>query len=75
VIRALLQAGADPTIADDNGITPMAIAKQMLAAILSTPAEYRERMVGRFSVEARRECAAMLEVSFGLPLAPALLIG
>jgi ankyrin repeat protein len=28
IVRALLESGADPTIADDKGTTPMAIAKQ-----------------------------------------------
>jgi ankyrin repeat protein len=28
VVRALLESGADPTIADKDGTTPMAIAKQ-----------------------------------------------
>jgi ankyrin repeat protein len=28
VVRALLESGADPTIADNDGTTPMAIAKQ-----------------------------------------------
>jgi ankyrin repeat protein len=49
--RALLESGADPTIADDNGTTPTAIAK---AAI---PPHFRG-----VTAEGRRECVAALEV-------------
>jgi uncharacterized protein len=49
VARALLENGADPTIADNDGITPMAIATQ--------PPD-RDRI----TVEGRRECVAALEV-------------
>jgi hypothetical protein len=52
--RALLQSGADPTITDKSGSTPLAIAKQ---------APDRDCI----SVEARRECVAALEVSICLP--------
>jgi ankyrin repeat protein len=50
VARALLQSGADPTIANNDGITPMATATQ--------PPDHG----GRISVEGRRECVAALEV-------------
>jgi hypothetical protein len=49
VARALLENGADPTIANNDSITPMAIATQ--------PPGH-----GRISVEGRRECVAALEV-------------
>jgi hypothetical protein len=49
VARALLESGADPTIAHNDGTTPMAIAKQ--------PPPYP-----RISAEGRRECVAALEV-------------
>jgi ankyrin repeat protein len=48
VVRALLESGADPTIAITNGSTPMAIAKQHPPAYISA--------------EGRRECVAALEV-------------
>jgi uncharacterized protein len=61
VVRALLESGADPTIADDDGMTPMAIAKQ-------DPDD------DDISAESRRECVAELEVrSPPPPSAPALL--
>jgi uncharacterized protein len=50
VVRALLEGGADPTIADNDGTTPMAIAKQ-------------DPPYGSISAEGRRECVAALEVS------------
>jgi ankyrin repeat protein len=56
VARALLEGGADPTIADSEGITPTAIAKQQAPF--------------RAYVEGRRECVAALEVSLPLPLLP-----
>jgi ankyrin repeat protein len=56
VARALLENGADPTIADSEGITPTAIAKQQ--------APFREY------VEGRRECVAALKVRPLLPLLP-----
>jgi uncharacterized protein len=48
-VRALLEGGADPTIADNNGITPVAVAKQ-----------HPHR--GDISAEGRRECVEALEV-------------
>jgi uncharacterized protein len=53
VVRALLQSGADPTIARFDGITPMAIAKE-------------DR---RFTSAGRRECVAALEVRLCQPSA------
>jgi ankyrin repeat protein len=52
-VRALLESGADPQIADKYGTTPMAIAKQT-----PTDAEIRSEV----SAEGRRECVAALEV-------------
>jgi ankyrin repeat protein len=52
VARALLEGGADPTIADIECTTPMAIAK--------TYPEWWERH--SVSIEGRRECVAALEV-------------
>jgi hypothetical protein len=49
--RLLLERGADPTIADNDGITPMAIAKKP------------PPLFHRATIEARRECVAALEVS------------
>jgi ankyrin repeat protein len=51
VARALLWSGADPAIADRLGDTPMTTAKQ----------DPDEKGI---SVEGRRECVAVLEVSF-----------
>jgi ankyrin repeat protein len=51
VVRALLEGGADPTIANNSGITPMAIAKRT-----------RSRPYG-VTAEARRECVAALQVA------------
>jgi hypothetical protein len=53
VARALLEGGADPTIPNKNGITPMAIAKQDVPH-------------PRISAEGCRECVAALEVRFRL---------
>jgi hypothetical protein len=50
VVRALLENGADTTIANNDGITPMAIAKK------TAP------LPEGVTVEARRECVAALEV-------------
>jgi hypothetical protein len=61
-VRALLESGADHTIANNNGITPMAIAKQDPLPPLP---DYLELTI---SAEGRRECVAALEVSFCLPL-------
>jgi ankyrin repeat protein len=63
VVRALLESGADPTIASNDGTTPTAIAKQ-------------EPIDDDTSAEGRRECVAVLEVRHGLlqsppPLTPA----
>jgi ankyrin repeat protein len=53
IARALLESGADPTIAHNDGTTPMAYAKQ-------DPDPYRDDI----SAEGRRECVVALEVSF-----------
>jgi uncharacterized protein len=58
VVRALLAAGADPTIPGSQGLTPMAVAK--------LDAHYPEGA----TAEGRRECAAALEVR-SLPLSSA----
>jgi uncharacterized protein len=47
--RMLLASGADPTIAADDGTTPMAVAK-------------RDLDIGHVTAEGRRECVAALEV-------------
>jgi ankyrin repeat protein len=49
VARALLQSGADPTIADNDGLTPVAIAKRV-------PDTYD------ISADGRRTCVAALKV-------------
>jgi hypothetical protein len=49
VVRALLESGADSTIADNHGITPTAVAKQVPLPRWVT-------------AEGRRECVAALEV-------------
>jgi uncharacterized protein len=59
VVRALLGGGADPTIPDAHGITPMAAAKH---ASLPTGV----------TAEGRRECVAALEVSLRLPISRAV---
>jgi ankyrin repeat protein len=59
IVRALLQSGADPTIANNDGTTPMAIAKK-------TPPPAGVSALGR------RECVAALEVRSCLPLPPSL---
>jgi ankyrin repeat protein len=51
IVRVLLDSGADPTIADNDGTTPMAIAKQ-------DPPPHR----GDIPAEGRRECVEALEV-------------
>jgi ankyrin repeat protein len=53
--RALLAFGADPTIADKDGTTPMAIAKQ-------DPDDDEDAVADKVSAEGRRECVAALEV-------------
>jgi ankyrin repeat protein len=50
VVTALLESGADPTIADNEGTTPMAIAKHL------------GPLPSGVTVEGRRECVAALEV-------------
>jgi hypothetical protein len=52
VVRALLEGGADPTIARNNGTTPVAIVKQIND--LRYPV----------TAEGRRECVAALEVRY-----------
>jgi ankyrin repeat protein len=54
IVTALLESGADPTIACD-GFTPMAIAKMASNDV-------------RVSLEGRRECVAALEVRFPISL-------
>jgi hypothetical protein len=64
VVSALLEGGADPTIASNNGTTPMAIAKAQ-----------QDPPLAHVSAEGRLNCVAALEVSLGLvllPLAPAV---
>jgi ankyrin repeat protein len=55
IVRALLESGADPTIAHNNGTTPMAIAKQ-------------DPDHPSVSAEGRQECVAALEVRTHLSL-------
>jgi hypothetical protein len=62
VVGALLESGADPTVATNNGTTPMAGAKD--------EGYYPEGV----TAEHRRECVAALEVRL-LPLHPFSLIG
>jgi hypothetical protein len=63
IVKALLESGADPTIANNEGTTPMASAKQG---------------IGPLNDAESRECVALLEVSLfpppSLVPAPALLI-
>jgi hypothetical protein len=54
VVRALLESGADPTIADNGGTTPMALAKDTT--------ETTTTWLYGVTFEARRECVAALEV-------------
>jgi ankyrin repeat protein len=56
VAKALLESGADPTIADDDGTTPMVIAKR-------DPPPH----IDDISAEGRRECVAALEVRSCFP--------
>jgi uncharacterized protein len=62
IVRALLESGADATLADKHGATPMAIAQ-------------RDPEHGSISAEGRRLCVAALQVSLVLiaTSAPALL--
>jgi hypothetical protein len=55
-VRLLLEGGADPTIADNHGTTPMAIAKQ------DAPPPLHNYPQPSVSAEGRRECVAALEV-------------
>jgi ankyrin repeat protein len=57
IVMALLEEGADPTIAADYGTTPMAIAQQ-------EPHDDDDQV----SAEDRRECVAALEVRSPSPL-------
>jgi uncharacterized protein len=50
ILRALLESGADPTIPDDNGTTPVAEAKRV--------------MQSRYYAGRHTQCVAALEVSF-----------
>jgi ankyrin repeat protein len=59
-VRALLENGADPTIASYSGYTPMAVAKQ------DPPFSNNPEL--SVSAEGRRECVAALEVRFSLLL-------
>jgi uncharacterized protein len=61
MVRALLESGADVTIADQDGITPVAIAKQ-------EPGEEGDGAPHCVSAEGRQECVAVLEVRSCLPL-------
>jgi ankyrin repeat protein len=58
VVMALLEGGADPTIADADGVTPMAIAKQHP----DDDDEEEKDEHDPVSAEGRRECVAALEV-------------
>jgi ankyrin repeat protein len=53
IVRALLDSGADPTIADDCDATPMSVAKQIVD---------EEDEHDRVTAEGRRDCVAALEV-------------
>jgi hypothetical protein len=59
VVRALLESGADPTIADNGGRTPMAAAKQEPNPDEKDPDD--EESDEAFA-ERRRECVVALEV-------------
>jgi hypothetical protein len=63
-VRALLESGAEPTIASNGGITPMAIAKDQYIA----PALHPAFQADLPSAEGRRECVAALEVRSHLPV-------
>jgi ankyrin repeat protein len=62
IVRVLLASGADPTIADNKGMTPMAIASKRRALPLGA------------TIEGRRECVAVLEVRSCLLLCPPIRI-
>jgi ankyrin repeat protein len=55
--RALLEGGADPTIASNDGTTPMAAATKGID---------EEAVMFGVTAEARRECVAVLEVRFSI---------
>jgi uncharacterized protein len=57
VARALLESGADPTLADRNGISPMIIARE------APPPPDPDNPDLSVSPEGRRECVAVLEAS------------
>jgi uncharacterized protein len=57
-VRALLESGADPTIASSNGSTPIGIAKNC------------PRLPPGVTAEGRQECVVALEVRFRLPSLP-----
>jgi ankyrin repeat protein len=59
VVRALLESGANPTIADKDGAIPLSRAKEI--------PDKRDEAFG-VSAEGRRECLATLEVRLCLPL-------
>jgi uncharacterized protein len=59
IARALLEAGADHTIADNEGITPMEIAKEDDGDEGDSD---DDDDIGRVSAKGRRECVAALEV-------------
>jgi hypothetical protein len=60
IVRALLERGADPTIANDHGITPMAATKEPHPNPI-------------ISAEGRRECEAALKVRSCLALSSQVL--
>jgi hypothetical protein len=61
VVRALLESGADPTIADIKGTTPMAAAKQELRPEERDPDDEDD---DEALAERKRECVEALEVRF-----------
>jgi ankyrin repeat protein len=56
VVRALLESAADPTVAEIDGTTPTAVAKEVTEQGADTPEDRK------ISAEGRRECVAALEV-------------
>jgi ankyrin repeat protein len=60
IARALLACGADPTIADRDGKTPMTIAKEVPQQDDDVPEHEK------ISAEGRLECVALLQVSRSL---------
>jgi uncharacterized protein len=61
-VTALLEGGADPTTADNDGVTPMAIAKQ-------DPPDFPPGI----TAEGRRECVTALEVRLHPTLSSSLI--